>query len=262
MSRISNLFSKHWRNVHLSAVTIICLILIVGGNDVVSPVSRVVYTIAHYPFFKLKSSLDGLQKVADDNLRLQQALVEASLKLSQYEEAVRENERLRKVLGFEASSFDQKIIPAKVVSTQGNLQSALATINRGSRDSIAVDQTVVNQSGLAGRIVSVTPESAIVQLLTHPASRVAARLADNRGMGIIRWDSNEGMKLDNLPVQSDVAEGDLLVSSGLGGIYPAGLKVATITSLTRPADEPFCSVQLEPVVNFNTVEELFVLISD
>lgn len=262
MNLVSNLFSKHWRNAHLSAVIILCLVLIIGGHRLVSPVSRIVYTVSHYPFFKLKSSIDGLQKIADDNFRLQQALVEASLKLSRYEEAVRENERLRKVLGFEAPSFEQKLLPCKVVSTEGKLQSALATINRGSHDSVAVDQAVINQSGLAGRIVSVTPESAIVQLLTHPASRVAVRLADNRGMGIIRWDSKSGMTLNNLPVQSDVAEGDLLVSSGLGGIYPAGLKVATVTSLSRPADEPFCMVHLGPVVDFNTVEELFVLISD
>ena len=67
------------------------------------------------------------------------------------------------------------------------------------------------------------------------------------------------MTLDNLPIQSTIAAGDLILSSGLGGIYPTGLKVGTVVEVTHPEDEPFCRVKLRPLANFNSIEELFIL---
>ena len=67
------------------------------------------------------------------------------------------------------------------------------------------------------------------------------------------------MILDNFPIQGTIAEGDTVLSSGLGGVYPPGLVVGTIAQVLRPDQEPFCEVKVYPAVNFYSIDELFLL---
>ena len=101
-----------------------------------------------------------------------------------------------------------------------------------------------------------------MQLLTDPANRVAARIAETREMGIVKYKTNEGLILDNFPVQGKIHEGDLIVSSGLGGVYVAGLTVGTVLEIIRSDDAQFCKIILDPAANFGSLEELFILRAD
>lgn len=232
--------------------------MIGGVTDIPKIVGEVAFTVFYYPFFTLRSSIEDLHDVAGRNHALQASLVEASVKISQYEEIVRENERLRTILGFAA--IDQfELLPAKVISVEGARIPILATINKGTNDSVFAPQTVTNQEGLIGRVISSAASFATVQLLTHPTNRVAVRVANSRFMGIVRYTAEEGMILENLPVQCQVATGDTIISSGLGGIYPAGLTVGVVTDVVRPEDEPFSEVKLMPAARFHAIEEMFVL---
>lgn len=255
---IRTAFSKHWRNFHFASIVLLCSVMISGVGGIPKVVGQIAFTGFYYPFFLLRSSIEELHDVALRNHELQVSLVEASVKISQYEEVVRENERLRTVLGFAAiAEFD--LLPAKVISVEGARIPILATINKGMNDSVFAPQTVTNQEGLIGRVVSSTAGFAIVRLLTHPTNRVAVRVANSRHMGIVRYTAAEGMILDNLPVQSKIGIGDTIISSGLGGIYPPGLRVGIVIEVVLPEDEPFCEVKLQPAARFDAIEELFVL---
>ncbi|MCP4684636.1 MAG: rod shape-determining protein MreC [bacterium] len=258
MRWISNLFSRYWRNVHFISVLLLSLILILGGGQVTGFTSGVVSAVFYAPFSLIKNTVVALATVNTDNERLQQALVEASAKVVQLEEMERENARLRAILGFTPPE-NYTLIPAEVVSVSGDHVSLAALINRGTRDSVEIDQPLINEQGLIGRVVSVSPLSATVQLLTDPTARVAVRIADSREMGIVKYQVGTGMILDNFPIQGSIKEGDLILSSGLGGIYPPGLVVGTVIAVERPEEEPFCRVRLQPAANFNSLEELFVL---
>jgi rod shape-determining protein MreC len=258
MRWISNLFSRYWRNVHFIFVLVLSLILILGGGQVTSLVSGVVSAVFYYPFSLIKNTVVALNAVDSDNQRLQLALVEASAKVVQLEEMERENARLRAILGFTPPE-NYTLIPAEVISVIGDHVSLAAIINRGARDSVEIDHPLINEQGLIGRVVSVSPFSATVQLLTDPTARVAVRVADSREMGIVKYQVRTGMILDNFPIQGSIKEGDLVLSSGLGGIYPPGLVVGTVTSVERPEEEPFCKIRLQPAANFNSLEELFIL---
>ena len=258
MGWISNSITRQRRTLHIGAVILLSGILIIGGTPINRWVGQVVFTGFYYPFFKIRNSVEELYQVSQENHRLRQSLVEASVAISMHEEARRENDRFRSVLGYDPPP-GYTLLPAKVMSVYGNRQPILATINRGAHDSVLVDQPVINQEGLIGRVVAVTADYATVQLLTHPANRVAARVGESREMGIVKYSADEGMTLDNLPVQSRIAVGDLILSSGLGGIYPTGLKVGTVLDVARLEDEPFCRVQIRPLANFNSIEELFIL---
>jgi len=212
----------------------------------------------YYPFAKVKNSVVELSRVNSENERLHAALVEASLRLTQLEEAERENARLRGILGFEPPA-GYSLLQARVIAVSGPDLPTAAQINRGSRDSLQVGQPLINEYGLIGRVTSVFQNVSAIQLLTDPAHRVAVRVADSRDMGIVRYRTFKGMILDNLPVQGGIKVGDTVLTSGLGGVYPPGLIVGYVEEVERPEEEPFCRVRLRPAVGFSSLEELFVL---
>lgn len=258
MNWISNLFSRYLRNVQFAVIAVLMIVLIVGNPKINGLVSDAAVGVFYYPFFKLKSSITDLVQVHDENLRLQEALVDASVNLSMLEEDRRENERLRAVLGFEPP-VGYRLLPAKVISITSDRIPISAVINMGSGDSVKVNQPVINEDGLIGRISEVMPDYSTVQLLTDPTNRVAVRVAETREMGIAKYGISDGMIMDNFPIQAEVRAGDLIISSGLGGVYPAGLKVGTVSFVSRPEDAAFCDVRLEAAVNFNALDELFIL---
>jgi rod shape-determining protein MreC len=186
------------------------------------------------------------------------ALREATLELSSMAEVRRENQRLHSVLNFEPPP-SYGLLQARVISISGASAPVSAVINRGSRSGVAPGMPIINQHGLIGRVVSVFENVATVELLTDPGHRVAARVAETREMGIVKYRPWEGMVLDNFPAEGKIAEGNEVISSGLGGTYPAGLLIGTVRSFERMEDQPFCRVLLDPAVNFNTIEELFIL---
>lgn len=258
MNKISNLFTKHFRNFHFIAIIIIIVVLFVGGKFVNPYINQTVSVVFYSPFAKMKNAFLEMQSIAADNARLSKALIDLSMKIEFYEESALENERLRSILGFEPPP-NYALIPAKVISISGDFTPISATINKGSNDSIWVDQPVINQQGLIGRISSVAPDFSVVQLLTDPSNRVAARVVASREMGIIKYNTNSGMYLDNFPIQGDIAVNDLVISSGLGGVYPAGLKVGTVTEVVKKDLEPFYKVKILPASDFYSLEELFIL---
>lgn len=258
MNRISNLFAKQWRNLHFASVVIL-LILLFFVNTYVSPsIDQFVFVVFQSPFAKLKQSYLELFSVAEENKQLNHLLVETSLKVAILEESARENERLRSVLGFKRAG-QYRLLPAEVISVTGGEIPTSVVVNRGSNDTVYIDQPVINEAGLIGRISEVSTDFAVVQLLTDPTNRVAVRVVNSREMGIIKYSFSGGMILDNFPIQGEVQIGEEVISSGLGGIYPAGLKVGNVSTVAVEELSPFYNIKVNPAANFYSIEELFIL---
>jgi len=258
MKWISNLVSGYIRTFHFVIICLLVLALVAGGPQVASNTREAIVKVFYYPFSLLQNTVIDLIRVADDNKRLRQSLQETTLKLNRYEEIERENERLRGILNYKLP-LGYDLFQARVLSVSGTVSLVSAVINRGARDSIRVDMPVINQQGLIGRVVSVSETESLVQLLTDPTHRVAARVAASREMGIVKYRNREGMLLDNFPIQGEIEVGDQILSSGVGGIYPAELVIGLVGSVERPEEATFCRVVINPAVNFNSIEELFVL---
>ncbi len=258
MKWISNLVSGYVRTFHFVIICLLVAGLVAGGPQVTSLTSGAIVQVLYYPFSILKNTVSDLSRVHDDNQRLRLALQETILHLDHYKEIERENERLRLILDYEPPP-GYELSQARVLSVSGTTGQVSAEINRGARDSIRVNMPVINQQGLIGRVISVSETVSQVQLLTDPTHRVAARVATSREMGIVKYRTLDGMLLDNFPIQGVVEVGDQILSSGLGGIYPAGLVIGQVGSIERPEDAVFCQIVINPAVNFNSIEELFVL---
>ncbi|HHI03112.1 MAG TPA: rod shape-determining protein MreC [candidate division Zixibacteria bacterium] len=122
-----------------------------------------------------------------------------------------------------------------------------------------MNQPVINRFGLVGKIKEVMPEFSTVQLITDPANAVSARIAESRQFGIVRYNPEEGMIFDNLPADASINKGDLIISSGLGGIYPSGLSIGVVDSVLTVKGEIKKSIWLKSNVDFLEIEELYVL---
>ena len=258
MSSITSLFAKHWRNVHFLAIILLSGFLIFKPDLVAPTINQIAISVFYSVFSTVKSSITELSGVAEENRQLRGELTQAELTISMCAEAERENDRLRSVLKFERPP-GYELLPAEVISVSGDYFPLSAIINLGEDDSVYVDQPVINQQGLIGRIGSVSKDYATVQLLTDPSNRVAARVAASREMGIIKFSMSTGMVLDNFPIQGTINVNDTILSSGLGGVYPSGLTVGFVKRVTRPELEPFCEILVEPAANFYSLDELFVL---
>jgi len=114
-------------------------------------------------------------------------------------------------------------------------------------------------TGLVGRTTSILDNKVTVELLTSPNCMVAARDQNTRALGIIMWNLGQELLLDNVPVQDSVAVGDTIITSGLGGLYPAGLPIGTVEKSELPAKGFFKRITIKPFVNFNRLDELFIL---
>ncbi len=258
MKWISTLVARHGRNVQYGVIIVLSTLLIVAPAAVDQLVGPIVLNGLYYPFFKLRTAVELLRSQAEANQKLREELMEASLQLSFFDEAMKENERLRSALGFEPPS-GYRLLAAEVVAVSGYMVPTTAIIDRGSGEGVFVNQPVVNEWGLIGRVSSTTPAFATVQLLTDPANRVAGRVGRSREMGILRYVVGRGMILDNFPVYGDIVIGDTIVSSGLGGVYPPGLPLGVVSEVKRGESAAFSQILVDPAVNFHRIEELFLL---
>ncbi|HOP07870.1 MAG TPA: rod shape-determining protein MreC [candidate division Zixibacteria bacterium] len=261
MNLISNLSHKNWRVIHLILVVLLATALIIGRVQVAPLVSELIGGSFFLPFFKLRTYVTELANVNIERERLSLELAETSEQLAFYQEIAHENERIREMLGFEPPP-GYRLLQAKVVSVTGSDIPVSALVNRGILDSVEVNLPVISREGLVGRVEDVTPDHCLVQLLTDPRNRVATRVASSREMGIVRYLPSEGMLLTNFPNQGEIAVGDTVVSSGLGGVYPPGLMVGYVTEVTRPENRPDAEISLQPAANFHSIEQLFILLPE
>jgi len=172
-------------------------------------------------------------------------------------------QRLRKQLGFAATSLPEKIA-ADVVSLRPNPHFNTLVLSRGSRDGVRLQSVVVAPEGLVGHVYDVAPTSASVLLLTDSNAAVGAMVqrAESRATGVCRGTGDSLLSLIYLDRAADVRVGDTLISSGRGGekgVFPKGLVIGTVTEVVNDASGSTRHVAVRPAVDFNRLEEVYVL---
>jgi len=212
------------------------------------------------PFRFAESAVTGyvfLIHTERENGRLKEETGQLKLENSITSELIIENERLRELLGFRKLHPPASVM-AQVIAKESSPSSRTVTINKGADDGVQKDMAVIAPIGIVGRVQAVLSGTAKIILLTDPGSTLAVRVQRNREEGLL-----EGKiitcALKYVSYYADIQEGDLLVTSGLDGIYPKGLPVATVTKVTRHEASAFQTVIAEPAVRFSRLEEVLVL---
>lgn len=172
-------------------------------------------------------------------------------------EILSENERLREALNFKRLQPTASVM-TQVIGKESSPFSSTITINKGSDDGIGKGMAVITSAGVVGKVMAVLPNTSKVMLLTDPGSTLAVRVMRNREEGLLEGKLNTCI-LKYVSYYADIQEGDVLVTSGLDGIYPKGLPVATVVKVTRQEANAFQTVVAEPSVRFSRLEEVLVL---
>jgi rod shape-determining protein MreC len=184
----------------------------------------------------------------------------ASLKrrIDQLEEQALETQRLQRLLGMREEA-GAELLTARIVGKDATNWFQSVLVDRGSREGVRRNQPVLAPDGLVGRVVEVTPSSAKVQLLTDPVSAVGGLVQRTRVTGIVSGNLGAGTRARYLPLLADVAVGDELVTSGMGGVFPKGIPIGRITAVERRSGALFQEATLQPAVDLGRLEEVMIL---
>ena len=233
-------------------------------STVVSPLQKIVYNINS----RVKETVDfflNFSEVKLENEELKKKNTKLANELSEYESLKDEVERLREALNFTESKNNYKYVGVNIIGYSGNSLSDGYIIDKGSNDGIDKNMVVVSSKGLVGKVTKVASNFAIVQSILNENIAVAVmdqqtREATGVLQGLSDKKDNNMTVVYNLPISSDVKEGDIIITSGLGKIYPKEIPVGTVVSVEEDNVRVMKSAVVEPFVNFNEVEELFVVI--
>ncbi len=235
------------------------LLLLILPQNVKYSFSTAISKTLYAPFFSAGNALAELVTVRKTNQRLKNEVLALRLENQALRETSHENERLRNLLNLSAPpSFTP--VAAEVVGLEPTHRPTEITVNRGSKDGLRRNLPVVHLNGLIGKVVDATPDAAVIQLLFDPGCRVAARDRKSRVLGIVKWKSGPYLSFDNVAPTDDVAVGDTIVSSGLGGVFPEGLVVGTVRTVATDTLSIFRQIELTPTVRFSALDEVFVLV--
>ena len=176
--------------------------------------------------------------------------------LDQYRE---ENQRLRKLLG---SPFirDEKKVVTEVMAVDSSRYRHQVVIDKGMIDGVYEGQPVLNEKGIVGQVTFVAAHNSRVLLITDVTSSIPVQVVRNdiRVIASGNGDSDE-IHLDHIPTSTEIIEGDLLVTSGLGGRYPEGYPVGYVSEVINDDSREFASIKAEPVVDFDRLRYLLLV---
>jgi rod shape-determining protein MreC len=199
-----------------------------------------------------------LRTLREENKRLQFETTTLKRRLEQLQDQALETQRLERLLAMRQASRAE-FLTARVVGKDATNWFKTILLDRGSLEGIRRNQPVLAPDGLVGRVVEVTPSSARVQLLTDPVSAVGGLIQRTRVTGIVSGNLGAGARVRYLPLMADVAVGDEVLTSGMGGVFPKGILMGRITSVERKSGALFQEATLQSAVDLSRLEEVLIL---
>ncbi len=207
---------------------------------------------------------DGQQNA--NNVNLLAEIAQLRLELRQAKVLERENRDLRQMLGLSAH-VGRRLIAAEIVVRDINAWWQSARLNKGTTDGIAEDMAVITPDGLAGRIIRSSMTTSDVLFIVDPASRISARLVRADAFGIVQgqgisWRGQASCRMDFIDKATQIVPGDVVVTSGLGGIYPSGLVIGHVSQVHPDPSGLYQSANIVPASNFRSLDLMFVMSND
>jgi len=180
--------------------------------------------------------------------------------IMELEESAKENVRLRSLLELKERG-DLELVPAERVAIGMSPYERTLRIRRGKKDGIKQEMAVVHSSGIVGQILKVYSGVSDVLLLVDSASAIDVIDQRSRARGILRGRSTNELEFIFLSKEDDFLKGDVLLATGLDGIYPKGLLVGVVSFVEKEPKGLFRTVRVQPHVDFRRIEEVAVVLS-
>lgn len=223
------------------------------------------------PFQKMVSNSLGLVKdiwghyfflisVAEENVRLKRALAQAIEKNNQCNELELSNLRLRSLLNFR-KIVNEPVLAAEVIGKDPSSWFKTIIIDKGRSEGVQKGLPVLVPEGIAGQVTEVSNHYSKVLLIIDRNSAVDAMVQRTRARGVIKGQPSGRCRFKYVLRKHDVQIGDTVVSSGLDGVFPKGLRVGYVSDFIKRSAGIFQDVSVTPYVDFEKIEEVFVVLS-
>jgi rod shape-determining protein MreC len=195
------------------------------------------------------------------NAELEGEVAELQSQVLQLQQQVGQTQILAALVDFEQANPENRYKPASVIGLDPSPFLHYVIINIGSNDGILRGMPVVNNQGLIGRVDAVIADAARVQLITDPASSVNVRLQNAETEASLVGSVTGDVNLKQIPKDVSVQEGDLVLTSGLGGGYPPDLIIGQVLNVRSRDFDLFQQATVQPVVDFNGLEIVLVIVN-
>lgn len=227
-------------------------------NSIVSPLQY----IASLPSQMLSSSAQTLvshQRLLQENAQLTHQASLMSEKLQRFELLEAENDRLRTLLGSPLRAQAQKMV-AELMAVDNNPFSLQIVVDKGAIHGVYEGQPVLDDKGIVGQIMEVGTTNSRVLLIADISHAIPLRIARNNIRVIASGSGELGeLLVEHVAHSADIQVGDVLVSSGLGEVFPQGYPTAKVTSILRDESRPFAQVRAAPVAQLDRLKYLLLL---
>jgi len=234
-----------------------------GAGSTLNPVQSILYKGTN----GIKETLDfflNFSEVKAQNKELVNKNQDLENKLTTYSDLKEENDRLREILKFEEERNNYNYIACDIITHSGGNFLDGYVVNKGKNDNVQKGMIVIAAQGLVGQVTSVGSNWCIVQSLVNENIAVSVMVQSTReATGYIKGfkdSQNRNLaKVYDLPIDSKVKEGDIIMTSGVGMLYPKEIRIGEVISVEEDRVRVMKSAVVKPYVDFNKLEELFIV---
>ncbi len=269
------MYKKNTTSIIGIIITILILILIVifsnmkeeNKSFLEGTMSKIVMPIQNGLTY-LKNKLAGNDSFFENLDSIKQENEELKKKNSELEESLREleiikseNEVLKEYMKMTEKYAEYSTVPANVINKDTSNYSYTIVINVGSNNGIQSNMAVISENGLVGYVLSVTDTTAKVQTIIDPASSVSANISTTRDTIVCRGilENTNKIRATYIPTEANLVIGDSIETSGMGGIYPKGIHIGTITEIKNTKNPIDRYALVETAVDFSKLETVLVV---
>lgn len=205
------------------------------------------------------TNLTTRQTMLDENERLISKMILMNEKLQRFIVLEEENKHLRRLLDAPAREDAHRVI-AELMAVDNNPYSHQIVINKGAIHDVYEGQSVLDDTGIVGQIVEVGTTNSRVILISDITHAIPVRISRNNVRLVVSGNGELGsLSLEHVAHSADIEIGDVLVSSGLGNVFPEGYPVGTIDSIVKDESKPFATVTAKPSAQLDRIKYLLLL---
>ena len=230
-----------------------------GVNTVTAP-ARFVGSAVATPFDALGNVFSNLTASQETLADLKKENSKLTAKVAKLSEAEKTAERLEKLMGL-TSTYNLKSTAARIIGTSSDAWTGTVTIDKGSADGMSINMPVASSDGVVGQIISVSRNTSVARLLTDENSGISAMVQDTRAQGMLQGQADGTLRLEYVTTDSDVKVGDIIVTSGIGGVFPKGLPLGTVSSVDKSANSVYYTIVVRTQAQMENNEEVLVITS-
>ena len=220
-------------------------------------IARVLSFSIFYPFQYYISQSSRIKNIFSENRKLKEDNASQAAAIALLKEQAQESARLEDLLKLEKNyTFDLQV--ARVVGREPSKISRSLVLNVGKESGVTAYMPVFTTQGVVGKVIQALPHLSMVQLLNDPSNRTSVLLQRSREIGILETENGEDFFI-RYRTHADVTPGDTVVTSGLGGVYLKGLMIGVVSRVDAGQDPLFKKVMVKVSVDFDRLEEVFVI---